>query len=220
MPVREKGEGAPVCSLRVPSHVPSQPQTAAKVRGSSLTASTFTAETDWLLEGTGFELGPAEDARRLRRCRFTLAPRRSETAVVSRIPLFQDESVVLPSLRIDHRIDIRSAAVEYDLRSGAEPVIVGAHPVDADRWGTVGDAEAEHLVTRIARRVGRLHRDPGVHGEYPAPRDCAGVIDLDHRLRRGCRIGRKPGGIAPRLVLNNGANPYPLSGAERIEFDL
>ena len=41
----------------------------------------------------------------------------------------------------DHRIDIRSAAVEDDLRSGTEPVIVGAHPVDADGWGTVGDAE-------------------------------------------------------------------------------
>jgi len=32
--------------------------------------------------------------RRLRRCRFTLAPRRSETVVVSRMPLIQDESVV------------------------------------------------------------------------------------------------------------------------------
>ena len=55
MPVREKGEGVPVRSLRVPSHVPSQPQTAAKVRGVSPIASGFTAETDWLLEGDGFE---------------------------------------------------------------------------------------------------------------------------------------------------------------------
>ena len=64
MPVREKGEGVPVRSLRVPSHVPSQPQTAAKVRGFSVTASGFTAETDWLLEQSGFELWvpPACDA--------------------------------------------------------------------------------------------------------------------------------------------------------------
>ena len=50
MPVREKGEGVPVRSLRVPSHVPSHPQNAAKVRGFSAIASGFTAETDWLLE--------------------------------------------------------------------------------------------------------------------------------------------------------------------------
>src|SRR5207248_9469377 len=55
-PSERKGEGVPVRSLRVPSHVPSHPQTAAKVRGFSLTASGFTAETDWLLEETGFEL--------------------------------------------------------------------------------------------------------------------------------------------------------------------
>src|SRR5207237_6648534 len=56
MPVRKKGRRSPSYSLRVPSHVPSHPQTAAKVRGFSLTASGFTAETDWLLEQSGFEL--------------------------------------------------------------------------------------------------------------------------------------------------------------------
>jgi hypothetical protein len=56
MPVREKGGGVPVRSPHVPSHVPSHPQNAAKVRGFSLIDSEFTAETDWLLEGTGFEL--------------------------------------------------------------------------------------------------------------------------------------------------------------------
>src|SRR2546423_5974416 len=55
-PSERKGEGGPVRSLCVPSHVPSHPQTAAKVRGFSLTASGFTAETDWLLEQRGFEL--------------------------------------------------------------------------------------------------------------------------------------------------------------------
>ena len=54
-PSERKGEGVPVRSLRVPSHVPSPPQTAAKVRGFSPIASGFTAETDWLLEGPGFE---------------------------------------------------------------------------------------------------------------------------------------------------------------------
>ena len=55
-PSQRKGEGVPVRRLRVPSHVPSQLQTAAKVRGFSPIALGFTAETDWLLEGTGFEL--------------------------------------------------------------------------------------------------------------------------------------------------------------------
>src|SRR5205823_12691385 len=55
-PSERKGEGVPVRSLRVPSHVPSHPQTAAKVRGFSPIASGFTAETDWLLEQTRFEL--------------------------------------------------------------------------------------------------------------------------------------------------------------------
>ena len=54
-PSERKGEGAPVRSLRVPSHVPSHPQTAAKVRGFSPIGSGFTAETDWLLEESGFE---------------------------------------------------------------------------------------------------------------------------------------------------------------------
>jgi hypothetical protein len=50
MPVRENGQGAPVRSLHVPSHVPSHTQTAAKLRGFSQTAQGFTAETDWPLE--------------------------------------------------------------------------------------------------------------------------------------------------------------------------
>jgi hypothetical protein len=55
-PSERKGEGGPVRSLHVPSHVPSHPQNAAKVRGFSRTASAFTAETGCLLEQTGFEL--------------------------------------------------------------------------------------------------------------------------------------------------------------------
>ena len=55
-PSERKGEGVPVRSLRVPSHVPSHPQTTAKVRGFSPIAAGFTAETDWLLEERRFEL--------------------------------------------------------------------------------------------------------------------------------------------------------------------
>jgi hypothetical protein len=55
-PSERKGEEGPVRFLQVPSHVPSQPQTAAKVPGFSLTATGFTAETDWLLEQRRFEL--------------------------------------------------------------------------------------------------------------------------------------------------------------------
>ena len=63
-PSERKGQGVPVRSLRVPSHVPSQPQTAGKVRGFSPIASGFAAETDWLLEGDGFELSvPPCDGR-------------------------------------------------------------------------------------------------------------------------------------------------------------
>jgi hypothetical protein len=51
MPVREKGQGAPVRRGRVPSHVPSHTQTAAKLRGFSPPAPEFTAETDSPLEG-------------------------------------------------------------------------------------------------------------------------------------------------------------------------
>ena len=54
-PSERKGEGGPVRSLHVPSHVPSHPQNAAKVRAFARTASAFTAETDWLLEEGGFE---------------------------------------------------------------------------------------------------------------------------------------------------------------------
>ena len=52
---RERAKGSRFRSLRVPSHVPSHPHTAAKVRGFSPIASGFTAETDWPLEGGGFE---------------------------------------------------------------------------------------------------------------------------------------------------------------------
>jgi hypothetical protein len=55
-PSERRGEEVPVRSLRVPSHVPSHPQTAAKVRGFWPTASGFAAETDCLLEEAGFEL--------------------------------------------------------------------------------------------------------------------------------------------------------------------
>ena len=55
MPVREKGRRRPGSQPARPSHVPSHPQTAAKVRGFSPIASGFTAETDWLLEESGFE---------------------------------------------------------------------------------------------------------------------------------------------------------------------
>jgi hypothetical protein len=63
-PSERKGEGAPVRSLRVPSQVPSHPQNAAKLRGFSLPAPGFAAETDWLLEESGFEPSvPAGDQR-------------------------------------------------------------------------------------------------------------------------------------------------------------
>src|SRR5438045_9403814 len=84
-PSERKGEGGPVRSLHVPSHVPSQPQNAAKVRGFSLSAPRFTAETDWLLEGAGFEpsvpRGHVEDANiRHRRASARRCSRRGPSA--------------------------------------------------------------------------------------------------------------------------------------------
>ena len=55
MPVKEKERRRPGSYLHVPSHVPSHPQNAAKLRGFPGAASAFTAETDWLLEQSGFE---------------------------------------------------------------------------------------------------------------------------------------------------------------------
>jgi len=41
----------------------------------------------------------------------------------------------------DHRVNTRSAQVRYDLRSGAEPVVVGAHPIDTNRGSAARGAE-------------------------------------------------------------------------------
>ena len=54
MPVREKGRRRLGSQPAVPSHVPSHPHNAAKVRGFSLTAPGLTAETDCLLEESRF----------------------------------------------------------------------------------------------------------------------------------------------------------------------
>ena len=53
---RERAKECRFAVCTFPSHVPSHPQKAAKVRGFSPTTSRLTAETDCLLEGTGFEL--------------------------------------------------------------------------------------------------------------------------------------------------------------------
>jgi hypothetical protein len=65
-PSERKGEVVPVRRLHACSHVPSHPQTAAKVRGFSPIASGFTAETDWPLEEAGFEPSVPRDALRSR----------------------------------------------------------------------------------------------------------------------------------------------------------
>jgi len=54
-PSEKMGEGVPVRRLYARSRVPSHPQTAAELRGFSLTTLAFTAETDWLLEEARFE---------------------------------------------------------------------------------------------------------------------------------------------------------------------
>jgi len=56
MPVREKRQKEPSRDQLLPSHVPSHPQTTAKVPGFSPTPPGCTAEIDSPLEGDGFEL--------------------------------------------------------------------------------------------------------------------------------------------------------------------
>ena len=90
-PSESKDKGGPVYSLRVPSLVPSIPQTAAKVRGSSLTAPGFTAETDWLLEGDGFEL-PVPRKLGLRRGRRLALHPGSLTLLSARPRLERDQA--------------------------------------------------------------------------------------------------------------------------------
>ena len=55
MPVREKARRSPDSPAARPFSRPSVPQNAAKLRGFSRTVSAFTAETDCLLEESGFE---------------------------------------------------------------------------------------------------------------------------------------------------------------------
>ena len=55
MPVREKGRRRPGSQPELPFSRPQPPAECRKVRGFSPTASGFTAETDWLLEESGFE---------------------------------------------------------------------------------------------------------------------------------------------------------------------
>ena len=86
MPVREKGQGEPVRSLHVPSHVPSNTQTTAKVRGFSPTVRGFTAETDSPLEGAGFEpsVPRKRDLFQIRLARKAYAQRSSGIAATTR----------------------------------------------------------------------------------------------------------------------------------------
>jgi hypothetical protein len=98
MPFREKGLNERVFSQSVPLSRPAPVQTGAKVRGFSPTGLEFTAETDSLLEGTGFEpsvplLGKGLSAVAEPRCRTdkideVIRHRSSrETTVVERGPL-------------------------------------------------------------------------------------------------------------------------------------
>ena len=80
MPVREKARRSPDSPAARPFSRPSVPQNAAKLRGFSRTVSAFTAETDCLLEESGFEplvppqgqhnrgTGPMSPRRRDARC--------------------------------------------------------------------------------------------------------------------------------------------------------
>src|SRR5215813_7314355 len=65
-PFREKGLNERVFSQSVPLSRPAPVQTGAKVRGFSPTGLEFTAETDSLLEGDGFE--PSVPRRKRKVC--------------------------------------------------------------------------------------------------------------------------------------------------------
>src|SRR5256886_16361665 len=69
----------------------------------------------------------------------------------------------------DHLVHAGAAEIHELLWAGAEPVVVGAHAVDAVRRRPAVHAPADHLVTRVRRCVARLDRDPRVDGEADAP---------------------------------------------------
>src|SRR5215468_4601247 len=75
MPFREKGLNERVFSQSVPLSRPAPVQTGAKVRGFSPTGLEFTAETDSLLEGDGFEPSVPRHGELMK---FALTPCRSE----------------------------------------------------------------------------------------------------------------------------------------------
>ena len=122
-PSERRGEGVRVRSLRVPSHVPSHPQTAAKVRGFSPIASGFTAETDWLLEEAGFEL--------------PVPPERKAALDRVRRPSVSGETVANAILELASQLDLMGLALIFKL---------GAMPYDmVERSMTFG----EDVVPRI-----------------------------------------------------------------------
>jgi hypothetical protein len=93
-PSERNGEGVPVRSLRVPSHVPSHPPTAAKVRGFSPIASGFNAETDWLLERPGFELSVPRKRDRFLKFAHQMAARKAYAQQSSAITATTGSSIL------------------------------------------------------------------------------------------------------------------------------
>jgi len=73
MPDREKRRKGRVRSRPVRSLVLMHAQTAAKPRGLSRSALGFTAETDSLLEQTGFELSVPRDRIRISRTAYVIS---------------------------------------------------------------------------------------------------------------------------------------------------
>src|SRR5438067_1945527 len=119
-PSERKGEGGPVRSLYVPSHVPSHPQTAARVRGFSPIAPGFTAETDWLLEESGFELSVPPEIG-IVWCFASSASRGAADEAVVKGRLLGQPGPDMPELTVP-TIGILAVAGERDAAAPGRPV--------------------------------------------------------------------------------------------------
>src|SRR3989442_9827770 len=84
--------------------------------------------------------------------------------------------------------------------------------VDPDRRRAGIHAPADNLVAPVRLGAARLHHDPRVHGEHPAPAERARRVDLDHRLARRRGIRRLARRAAPHLRPPLRGTPIPTGG--------
>ena len=161
MPVRENGRRSPVRRPPVPSQVPSHPQTAAKVRGFSLTAPGFTTETGCWSEPDSnswshlcfFTIGRANREDLIRPV-SSAAGRRLVEFHLRRLRRRQVASAIWPFgelVRPRENISLASQTTEWRMpRKRPSPAAISAsstrHTVAEAQVGVPDDAGAQRLL--------------------------------------------------------------------------